>query len=37
MPDFEGLGLGNVELLTATQIWFTEQLFCEWRAHRNRL
>jgi len=32
MSDFEGLGLGDVELLTATQIRLTEQLFCEWRA-----
>jgi len=32
MSDFEGLGLGDVELLTATQIRLTEQLFCEWCA-----
>ena len=35
MSDFEGLGIDDVELLTATKI--TEQLLCEWRAHRNRL
>jgi len=32
MPDFEGLGIDDVELLTATQIRLTEQLLCEWRA-----
>ena len=35
MSDFEGLCLGDVELLTTTQL--TEQLFCEWRAQQNRL
>jgi len=37
MSEFEGLGLDDVELLTATNIRLTEQLFCEWRAYRNRL
>jgi len=35
ISDFEGIGLDDVELLTATQL--TERLFCEWRAHRNPL
>jgi len=32
MSDFGGFGLDDVELLTATQIRLTGQLFCEWHA-----